>query len=182
MNPSVLGFRRMTMDDLPLMYRWLQTSDVLEWWFGGVAPAYETVAETYGPRIRGEEPTDSYLILYTDLPIGYIQTYMIRDYPEYAAVVDVEEGAAGVDLFIGEAEYLHRGLGSHILRAFLREIVFAGGADRCVIGPSVKNAIAIRAYEKAGFRHFKTVTVGDEPEPEYLMRIARGDLTDPRAS
>lgn len=33
--------------------------------------------------------------------------------------------------------------------------------------------IAIRAYEKAGFRHVKTVQVAKDPEPGYLMRIAK---------
>ncbi len=176
-DPAPIGFRRMVMDDLPLMHRWLQRAHVLEWWYGGVAPPYETIVEKYGPRIRGEEPTDPYFILSGDRPIGYIQTYMIRDYPEYAALVDVDTDAAGVDLFIGEEDSLHKGFGSHILRAFLRAIVFgAGDATSCIIGPSETNRIAIRAYEKAGFRFFKTIPSSNEPTPEYLMRITRADM------
>jgi RimJ/RimL family protein N-acetyltransferase len=176
-DPAPIGFRRMMMDDLLRMHRWLQMPHVLEWWWGGVAPSYEAMAEKYGPRIRGEEPTDSYLIMYDDRPIGYIQAYMIRDYPEYAAVVDTDADAAGVDLFIGESAYLHQGFGCNILRAFLREIVFgAGDAMSCVIDPSEANRIAIRAYEKAGFRYFKTVPSANEPTPEYLMRITRADI------
>jgi RimJ/RimL family protein N-acetyltransferase len=176
-DPACISFRRMAMDDLPLMHRWLQTPHVLEWWWGGVAPSCEAVAEKYGPRIRGDEPTDCYFILSAEQPIGYIQTYMIRDHPEYAALVDTDANAAGVDLFIGEAEYLHKEFGSHILRAFLRAIIFgAGDATSCVIGPSEANRIAIRAYEKAGFRYFKTVPSPNEPTPEYLMRITRADM------
>jgi RimJ/RimL family protein N-acetyltransferase len=174
-----IGFQRLAIDDLPLMHRWLQTPHVLEWWWSEAALSYEAIVEKYGPCIRGDEPTDAYLILYANRPIGYIQTYMIRDYPEYAAVVDADAGAAGVDLFIGEAEYLHKGLGSQILRAFLREVVFgAGDATCCIIGPSETNRIAIRAYEKAGFRFFKTVPSANEPTPEYLMRITRAEILD----
>ncbi len=176
-NPECIGFRRMTLDDLPLMQRWLQAPHVLEWWWGGIAPPYEAVEEKYGPRIRGEEPTDPYVILSGDRPIGYIQTYMIRDYPEYAAVVNTDADAAGMDLFIGEVAYLHKGLGSHILRAFLREIAFGkGDATSCIIGPSEANRIAIRAYEKAGFRYFKTIPSPNEPTPEYLMRVTRAAI------
>ncbi|MCA1724196.1 MAG: acetyltransferase, partial [Thermomicrobia bacterium] len=150
---------------------------VLEWWYGGVAPPYETIVEKYGPRIRGEEPTDPYAILSGDRPIGYIQTYMIRDYPDYATLVEAEADAAGVDLFIGETDFLHKGLGSQILRAFLRAIVFGlGEAVSCLIDPSETNRIAIRAYEKAGFRYLKTVPSPNEPTPEYLMRLTRADI------
>ena len=178
-STAQIGFRRMTMDDLPLMHRWLQTPDVLEWWWGGVAPSYAAVAEKYGPSIRGEEPTDAYLILHANRPIGYIQAYMIGDYPEYAAIVDTDADAAGVDLFIGETDYLHKGLGSQILRAFLHDVIFgAGDATSCIIGPSETNRIAIRAYEKAGFRYFKTVPSANEPTLEYLMQITRADILD----
>lgn len=178
-DPAPIGFRRMVIGDLPLMHRWLRTSHVLEWWWDGVAPTYAAVSEKYAPRSRSEEPTDPYIIMYGDRSIGYIQTYRIRDYPEYAAQVGVDEEAAGIDLFIGEADFLHMGLGSHILRRFLREIVFAAGdVVSCIIGPSEANAIAIRAYEKAGFRYLKTIPAPNEPTPEYLMRIARDDLCE----
>jgi hypothetical protein len=36
--------------------------------------------------------------------------------------------------------------------------------------------MAIRAYEKAGFRFLKDAVVPDEPDPEHLMRIRRADL------
>jgi RimJ/RimL family protein N-acetyltransferase len=45
-----------------------------------------------------------------------------------------------------------------------------------VIGPSVKNIAAIRAYEKAGFRPLKLVPVPGEPDPEFLMRLTAADL------
>jgi aminoglycoside 6'-N-acetyltransferase len=179
MDPAPIGFRRMTMEDMPLLHRWLAMPHVLEWWWGGVAPTYEAVAEKYGPYTDGESLTDSYLILYAGQPIGYIQTYRIRDYQEYAAAVDVDEEAAGVDLLIGEAGYLHRGLGKDILWRFLREVVFAPeDIVSCIIGPSEANVIAIRAYEKAGFRYLKSIPSENEPTPEYLMRIARADLRD----
>ena len=176
-DTSPIGFRRMVMDDLHLLHRWLQLPQVLEWWWGGVAPTYEAVAEKYGPDIADGALTRAYLMLYADQPIGYIQTYRIRDYPEYAAAVGAEEEAAGVDLLIGEEKYLHKGLGSHILRRFLHDVVFVEeDIASCIIGPSETNVIAIRAYEKAGFTYFRTIPSTDEPTPEYLMRIGRDDL------
>src|SRR4051812_21122913 len=101
-DPAKIGFRRLAGDDLPLMHRWLQQPFILEWWWGGIPPAYEAVEAKYAARIRGEEPTDPYLILSDGQAIGYIQAYMIADHPEYAAHIAADADAAGVDLFIGE--------------------------------------------------------------------------------
>jgi RimJ/RimL family protein N-acetyltransferase len=183
LDPALISFRRLTMEDLPLMHRWLNTDHVAQWYdVGGVHyPAVEQVEARYAPAIRGEMPTDQYVILYGDLPIGPIQTYRIGDHPAYAQAVQLDGGAWGVDIAIGEVDYVHRGLGSYILRRFLRDIVFAlPNVTSCVIGPDPTNSIAIRAYEKAGFTYLKTVTVpGDLPsEQEYLMVISREDVID----
>jgi len=180
LDPALISFRRLALRDLPLLHRWLNTDHVAQWYGAGHVryPAYERVVERYAPRIRGEEPVDSYVIVYAGAPIGYIQTYRVADYPEDRW--QVESGAAAIDLLIGEVEFLHRGLGTHIIRRFLAEIVFGqSDATCCIIGPEPENAAAIRAYEKAGFRYLKTVQIPDgEPPEEYLMRIAREDVID----
>lgn len=175
-DPTALGFRPMTMSDLPLMHRWLQTPHVNEWWHEGRGNSLEGVIKKYAPRIRGEQPTAPYLILYGEQPIGYIQTYRIADWPDYARHVQADEVAAGLDLFNGESAYLHQGLGPHIIRRFLREVVFADpGVESCIIGPEPDNQAAIRTYARAGFRYLKTIQVPGEPAPEYLMRITRAE-------
>lgn len=183
LDPILLSFRALTMEDLPLIHRWLNTDHVAQWYeVGGVYyPSLEQVEARYAPAIRGQMPTQQYLILYDGTPIGPIQTYRIADHPAYAAAVQVEELAWGVDIAIGEVDYVHRGLGSHILHCFLRDIVFTrSDATCCVIGPDPSNVIAIRSYEKAGFKYLKTVTVpGDLPSgQEYLMLIRRQDVVD----
>ncbi len=163
------------MGDLELLCAWLNAPHVRRWY--GQGSSYEAVVEKYAPRIEGRSATASFLILYAGTPVGYIQTYMITDYPEYARDVGADEGTAGLDIFIGEAQYMHRGLGAHILRRFMREIVFArSGVAACMVGPEPANTAAIRAYEKAGMRHLRTVDVLGEPHPEYLMGITREEL------
>src|SRR5438445_13456206 len=83
--------------------------------------------------------------------------------PDYAAALALDEDAVGIDLFIGEADLLGRGHGPAMLRAFLRDVAFPfHHLETCVIGPSVKNTAAIRAYEKAGFRALRLARVPDE--------------------
>ncbi len=172
-----ISFRPLQLADLSLMHRWLNTPHVSRWYYDkepNLPPTYEEVVAEYTLCIEGKEPTRAFLILYADKPIGYIQTYRIGDHPDYSRYVCEDEDAAGVDIFIGESDYVHQGLGPAIMRQFLREIVFADSrVVSCIIGPEPENSVAIRAYEKAGFKYLKTIQVPDEPQPEYLMRIAR---------
>ncbi len=174
-DPNLIAFRPLAEGDLRIMHEWLNRDHVAEWYgVGGVRrPTPGQVEARYGPRIRGEEPTRSFLASYGGRPVGYIQTYLVDDYAENARDIELEPSTAGIDLFIGEPELVGRGLGAALLRKFLREIIFAERrVAACVICPSPDNARAIRCYEKAGFRYLKTVAVpGGDPPVEYLMIV-----------
>ena len=176
-DPRGLSFRRLRALDLDLMHRWLNTPHVWRWWYAE-GTSHAEIEEHYLPGIEGRDATKLFLILHDDEPIGFIQSYRIsaEDDEAYASLVDVKD-SAGVDLFIGEAAYVHRGLGHHVIRRFLAEHVFSDpNVEVCVIGPEPGNTAAIRAYEKAGFRFFKTIRVPGEPEPEYLMKLSRREF------
>lgn len=176
-NGRLIRFRRLAMADLPLMYRWINSEGLNQIWCQGKPQTMTDIVRKYGPRIAGEAPTDPYLILHGENPIGYIQTYLWRNYPDYGVHLGLEEEAASLDRFIGEAPYRGKGLGPVLLTHFLREIVFAHAAvASCVITPEEGNMPTIRAYEKAGFRHLCTILVPGEPGLIYLMRIGRTDL------
>jgi len=182
LDPDLISFRPLTEHDLPLMHRWLNTEHVARWYRvrGAPRPTLDWVTARYLPRIRGDDPTRSFVIMLGGRPVGYVQGYLIADDPEYSARVQVDEGAVGLDMFIGEPDVVYKGLGSHIVRRFLAEIVFQEmGALSCIIGPEPENAAAIRAYAKAGFRYLKTVHIPDgDAEYEYLMRIGRDEVID----
>jgi len=143
----------------------------MRWWHDSLT--LEGALEKYLPRIRGEEPTRCFIIQIDDVPIGMIQTFRLGDYPEYAEHVPVSPDAWGIDIYIGRADYLYRGLGSPILRAFMDTVLFPQGVQTVTIDPSVNNHAAIRAYEKAGFQHILTTQMPDEPEPTYFMVLER---------
>lgn len=174
-DETSIRFRPLTAADYPWLCKWLRQSHIRHWW--GPPISLLEVAEKYGPLVRGEEPTSAFLFCYEERPVGYIQTYLVADHPKYAVQVQVEPGTAGVDLFLGEATLLYQGLGTAALRCFLREVVFANTAvTGCVLGPSPENAAAIRAYEKVGFRYWKTANVEGEEHPEYLMLLCRHEF------
>ncbi len=166
----------MREEDLPLLERWLLQPHVREWWDDRPGEPYPDLSG-YRAALRGENLTENFVIRADGRPVGFIETYRIDDDPEYAAALDLGEPAAGVDVYLGEPDMLHRGNGPELLRAFLREIVFERYGELCVIGPANVNVSAIRAYEKVGFRHFKNAFVPGERHPEYLMRLRKEDLS-----
>jgi len=168
-----IGFRPLTADDLPLLYEWLQREHVQRWWTD--RETYDEVVQHYLPAIEGSEPTDLYLILSEGLPVGFIQTYRVSDYPEYRDLVAVEEGVAGVDLFVAEPELTGRGFGSEALRRFVADIVFSDPEIRaCVADPDAENIASLRAFEKAGFRIVRRfVDPNDHDKLHALLRLDR---------
>ena len=172
-----LAFRPLATADLPTLHRWLSNPRVSRWYGGSPPASLAEVAETYAPRILAESAVHPFLILHDDTPIGYIQSYLLADAPEYAALVGDAEGAAALDVLIGEDASAGRGLGAASLRAFLRAVVFAApGTTHCFIDPHPENLIAIRAYTRAGFRPQHRLDPTPPAEPCLPMRIARADL------
>ncbi len=162
----------MESDDLRLVQGWLSRPHVRRWWGG--RESYDEIAEHYRSAIEGERPTDLYIALLDDEPIGFVQTYLGSDYPDYAALVVVGEGVAGVDLLIGDAALMGQGIGSEILRRFVDEIVFASPTTTsCVADPDVRNVASIRAFEKAGFRVVREFVDPKDGQTHALVRCDR---------
>jgi RimJ/RimL family protein N-acetyltransferase len=168
-----IDFRPLTASDLPLLYEWLQREHVRRWWTD--RETYDEVVEHYLPQIEGSRPTDPYLIWLEDRPAGFIQTYRVSDYPEYGDLVGLEDGVAGVDLFVAEPELMGRGFGSEALGQFVADIVWSDpGIHACIADPDAENGASIRAFEKAGFRvvrHFADPT--DHDRLHALVRLDR---------
>lgn len=174
-----LSFRPMREEDLPIVRAWLVQPHVRRWYDDVPGAAFpDDTIERYRRAIRGEERTYRYIVALDGRPIGEVQSYRVDDHPEYAAEIAIDEPAIGIDLFIGEPELIGRGLGPALIRSFLREVAFPHHeVDLCVIGPAKSNTAAIRANEKAGFRHHKTYVEPDAREPEHvLLTLRRSDL------
>ncbi|MGZ4127611.1 MAG: GNAT family N-acetyltransferase [Actinomycetota bacterium] len=167
-----ITFRPVEADDVPLLHRWRHEPHVARWWYedDGSEPTLEVVARNYGPD--PDEPERRFIIMLGTRPIGYIQTYLLADYPPYRDIV--QEDGAGIDLFIGEPDLIDRGVGARAIERFLEDIVFADPSVAvCVVDPELENRAAIRAYAKAGFIPVRTLDVPGPRGPEILMRRGR---------
>lgn len=74
--------------------------------------------------------------------VGFIQ---------FAEEGDAEFRHAGIDLFISE-RHQGKGLGTDAIRTLARYLIEKRGHHRLTIDPAADNAVAIRAYERVGFR------------------------------
>jgi len=185
-TPPSLAFRPLTRDHLTRLRDWLNEPHVAAWWGAGTgsdglggagddAATLEAVDAAYGPAIDGVEPTANYLIVVDDAPVGLIQWYRLADYPSYAAAIGEPEGA-GVDLLIGDASMIGRGLGPAVIDRFVTDVIFvAPDVRRCATGPDPANARSVRAFERAGFTWVRDAVIPDEPGAEHVMVRDRAD-------
>ncbi len=169
-----IGFRPLAKSDLPSMHRWLNVPHVRETYGLGKNPSPEEVVAKYGPLVGGAERTFPYVIVLDGRDVGYVQTYRISDHPEYARGIGVDDESAGLDLFLGEPDCVGRGLGPLVIDRFVRDVVFATTAVIAVVSdPSSSNPRSVRAFEKAGFRRWRTVVPTDPACGDLLVRRDR---------
>jgi aminoglycoside 6'-N-acetyltransferase len=151
-----IGFRAIEERDFPMLARWLAEPRVRRF-YQKTPVVLEEIAREYGPAVRGEEPTLGHLALQAGTPFAYLQCYRNADYPDWAAIIGAADGVS-LDLYIGDPQFLHRGLGRAALGGYLRRVALAHFADerRAYIGHEPANTAALRCSEAAGFRWLRT--------------------------
>lgn len=153
----MLEFKPLAADDFPLLLRWLAEEHVKQWWNDG-DDTLEKVALHYGAN----DETARFILLETNegnkKPIGYFQYYFDAD------------GSIGIDQFIGEKDYINRGVGRRAIEQFNEMIVRRHRPAQIILDPSPENRRAVRCYEKVGFKHYQTRRSADG-SLVYLMRL-----------
>ena len=171
-KPRTISFRPLRRADFPLLQKWLAAPHVAVWWNEHFDLA--SLESKYGPRIDGREPIYTYLIQHTGVPIGWIQWYRWRDFPEHAIRLGANPRSAGMDLAIGEVELTGRGLGPTVIREFGRNYILTnGGIDAIVADPSASNLRSVGAFLKAGYNIVNTVQLLDEDFKRHVVCLDR---------
>ncbi len=165
-----LTFEPLREQDIPTLYSWRREPHIREF-VQRQAPTWEGIRDKYLPRLDPAWPTKCFLSCDSG-PMGYIQTYRIADWPEYAATLSEVSGIS-VDLFIGDPEYLGKGWGRVILLKFLNEVAFPMFPEEqvCWILHDKLNHRVLRASRAAGFRYVRDVL--EEGIPNELLVLSR---------
>ncbi|NOT26093.1 MAG: acetyltransferase [Acidobacteria bacterium] len=175
---SVISFRALGRSDFPLLQKWLAAPHVAVWWNERFDLA--SLEAKYGPAIDGSEPIHVYVIQRDGIPIGWIQWYRWRDFPEHAIQVGADGMSAGIDLAIGEVEMTGRGLGPAVIREFVTHFIFTNrDVGAIVADPSASNERSVSAFRKAGFNIVDAVRLVDE---DFHRRVVRLDCRESKNS
>ena len=154
-----MQFRRTTREDLPLIQAWLENLHVARFWNHDTSDA--AVERNFAGSFEGTEPSEDFIVLHQQLPIGLIQRYLFADYPddraEMQTLVEVPEGALSIDYFIGETEHTGKGLGTAMIRQMVEKCWDDHPLSTTVIVPvAVANPASWRALLAAGFTQVAT--------------------------
>jgi len=150
-------FREITPEDFPLMLEWLLKEHIKQWWNDG-DDTLEKVVLHYGEKFDDVER----FILFEvkddiEKSIGYFQYY------------PVPNGSIGIDQFIGEEDYVDKGVGEAAIKLFINLIVDRQNPTSIILDPSPDNKRAVRCYEKVGFKYYETKRTEDG-SLAYMMR------------
>ena len=80
-------------------------------------------------------------------------------------------------MYIADVNFVHKGYGKDIIIKFIRNYIFNDSSIRFVgIDPEVDNLIAIKAYEKSGFKHVNTQYSKYNKNMTYYMILDRIEI------
>lgn len=146
----MISFIPIQETDFPNIYKWLHTEHVKQWW-ENLPQTLEQVEEKYTKRMN-EGIISTYIINVDNTPIGLIQSYVENDYEIY----EINTPGVGIDLFIGESSYLGKGLGTKVIKTYIKDIVNKQYTQKFItIDPDARNKRAVKCYQNVGFKTVK---------------------------
>lgn len=145
-----------------LILKWLKAPHVEKFWHNDKV-TIDSVKEKYGHYAKGykqagdiNKPISAYIICLSGQKIGYIQFYNAYDFPRNVELLNLPDSLGALDIFIGEEEYIGKGIGSEVIRIFTNNYVLTK-YKFAFVDPEYNNEIAVKAFENAGFEIFKRI-------------------------
>lgn len=154
--------------DIDRVAAWLRSPHIVRWW-GDPEKQLHAVLE------RPVEGGDA-LIVADGVTVGYVRWQQTpRAELEAAGLHEIPEGSVDIDIAIGKTEYIGCGVGSRALQLVVQRLRSESSMPMIMMGTSVHNTMATRAFERAGFRRLRRF---DDPEfgPAWLLVYQAPDV------
>lgn len=181
--PSGVRLRRATLEDWPLIRRWLGQPEIIRWWGPRATTEAEVMlamgtpqaicrvieaVETQAPEPASKPGTARDL---SWSPVGY--AHAIDAGLAGPARLDVlTPGAWQIDVFVASPGHRGRGIGGIALAAIRDEVFETTLAVAVAAFVAIGNEKAVRAYEQAGFK-WRAIARDAERGAEWLMLAER---------
>ena len=171
---GAFAFRRLTDDDLPALVGWTSAEHARPW-FDDEPRSVEDARRSYARELLGASQTQMWVVELAGLAIGYLQDYPVSAYDDYAVRVK-DPQAVAFDFLIGDPQFVGKGVGVRMIRAFCAEVLCRDHPDapRFVASPDVRNARSIRTLERAGFTRGLWIHPESVSHPEVVCTAPRG--------
>lgn len=150
-----------------LLEGWLHLPHVARWWIDPVNQL--TIC------LKREHATSGHrLIAVEDVPVGYIRWEPLNatDLAPWVDV-DVPDHVIDLDIFIGDKDYIGRGVGPESLRLLEHHLIENSNTRILMLAVSVQNTSAIRAYQKTGFSKVVEFDGGKYGPSQLMSRTLR---------
>lgn len=134
-------------DGYELMYKWCSQEFIYEW-FEQRKLSFEEIENKYKNKLLANQQ-QLFFINYNDNKIGFVQIYKYDD--KKSESLKKYDNIYEYDIFIGESEYLSRGIGTQIIKYVNNYIYEKHLCDCIVLRPFKRNKRAVKCYEKCSF-------------------------------
>lgn len=171
---TTVSLRPATLADVPLLLEWDEQPHVVA--ASGADDSVDWVADITGSDGWGEQ-----LIAEEDgRPVGVVQVIDPALEPTHYWG-DCGPGLRAIDIWIGSAPDLGRGLGSQMMRLALDRCFATPEVTAVLIDPLAPNVAARRFYERLGFRPVGPRRFGDDDCIVYRLARDGWDSSTTRA-
>lgn len=164
-------------DNYELMHKWC-SQEIVYKWFEQRILSKDEIRNKYKNKLLKKDQ-DLFFIKYDEVKIGFVQIYKYNNqkYTELNKYDCIFE----YDIFIGETNYLYKGIGTQVV-SYINDYIYEKYACDCIVlRPFKKNIIAIKCYQNNGFYIFDEYsdvdTVGKE-EKIVLMINRKENRSD----
>ena len=166
-----ISFRKLHNNDFNLLHTWCSQEFIYEWFEQRVL-SYNEIVNKYTNKLNNGKQ-DLLIIQCDNKDIGYTQIYKFEN--DVNLNLDKYSNIYEFDLFIGEKDYLSKGIGTNIIKEINSMIYSKYNADAIILRPFKRNIRAIKCYEKCNYKYIGEYndkdTLGNPETISILMNI-----------
>ena len=171
-NNLDINFRKLhnNKEDYEKLYNWSKNKHVYEWFEQRIL-SYDEIVNKYKSKLKNKDQY-LYIIESNDRDIGLIEIYKFKNDIKLSSL-DKYKNTYEYNLFIGEEEYLNKGIGKKIVDTINKIIYRKYSADSIILRSFKKNERAIKCYQKCNFEkvheYVETDTLGNKENVIILL-------------